>query len=219
MLHAPSEIEFPFHVSDKDMIFEYGIGDTGINGSDGVRFDVTAKDANGNETVLLDDFIDPQNQKYHKWQKADLNLSKYMNKDITLIFRVGPGENNAFDHFFFGNFESPNSNIVYNKEITIMENKDVYPRAFIVHRAEDISDPDKIFARLKSPDFDIQKQIIIEKSLPQNMLDGNGAPETDNSSSTITSYKDQEVLIDAHMESDGFLFFGRPILSRMESFC
>jgi hypothetical protein len=48
------------------MIFEYGIGDTGINGSDGVRFDVTAKDANGNETVLLDDFIDPQNQKYHK---------------------------------------------------------------------------------------------------------------------------------------------------------
>jgi uncharacterized membrane protein YfhO len=129
-----------------------------------------------------------------------------MNKDITLIFRSDPGENNAFDHFFFGNFESPNSNIVYNKEITIMENKDVYPRAFIVHRAEDISDPDKIFARLKSTDFDIQKQIIIEKSLPQNMLDGNGAPETDNSSSTITSYKDQEVLIDAHMESDGFLF-------------
>jgi|GEM_PF-5585926 len=205
LLHAPSKIEFPLQVENKHFIFEYGIAKTGIKSSDGIQFTASAKDGNGKMTQLLTDAINPQDKKYQKWQKADLDLSAYLDKNISLIFQTDPGKNNAFDQFFFGNFEAPKDDIVYEKEMTIIENKDVFPRSFIVHRAENLTDPNEIFTRLKSTDFDIRNQIIIEKNLPENMLNGNNAPEKDNSTAMITSYKDQEVLIETKMENDGFL--------------
>lgn len=205
MLHAPSKIEIPFKLKSERLTFEYGIAETGIKDSDGVQFSVSIKDKNGKKIQVLSDFIDPQDKKYHKWQKADLDLSEYIGENIVLFLQSDPGKNNSFDQFFFGNFETSENTVVYNKEITIFENKNVLPRTFIVHRAENISTPDNIFTRLKADDFDVRKKIIIEKNLPENMLSGNNSPETDNSSATITSYKDQEVLIDARMENDGFL--------------
>ena len=205
MLHAPSKIEFPFQVESKDMVFEYGIAESGINESDGVQFSVFAKDADGKETQLLKDFINPQDQKYHKWQEANLDLSAYVGKKISLVFQSDPGKNNAYDHFFFGNFKDPKNDVVYDKEITILENKNAFPRAFVVHRAENISDSNEIFTRLKATDFDIRNRIIIEKNLPENMISGNNSPENDNSVAKITNYNDQEVQIDAKMENDGFL--------------
>jgi len=205
MLHAPSKIEFPLKVENKYLTFEYGIAEAGIKGSDGAQFSVLAKGENGKEMKLIDDFINPLDKKYKKWQKADLDLSAYAGKIITLSFQTDPGKNNAFDQFFFGNFEAPKDNIVYDKEMTIIENKNVFPRAFIVHRAENLSNPEDIFARLKADNFDIRNQIIIERDLPSKMLNGNGAPENDGSAAMITSYKDQEVIIDAMMENDGFL--------------
>lgn len=205
MLHAPSGIEFPLQVERAKLIFDYGIAETGIRNSDGVQFSVYAGDENGKETQLLNDFVNPQDKKYRKWQKVDIDLSGYLGKNITMIFQSDPGKNNAFDQFFFGNFQASKEDVVYDKEVTIIENKNVFPRTFVVHRAENLSNPDDIFARLKSDDFDIRNRIIIEKDLPENMLNGNNAPETDNSTATITSYKNQEILIDAKMENDGFL--------------
>ncbi len=204
LLHAPSKIELPLKVDRNNLSFEYGIADAGTKDSDGVQFSVNIT-GNGATKQLLNDFVNPQEKKYHKWQKADFDLAPYAGKDVVITFQTDPGKNNAFDQFFFGNFQASKENIVYDKEMTIIENKNVFPRAFVVHRAERISDPDQIFPRLKSPDFDIRNQIIIEKDLTENMLNGDNSPEVDNSTAMITSYKDQEVLIDAKIENDGFL--------------
>ncbi|MDI6778010.1 MAG: YfhO family protein [Patescibacteria group bacterium] len=204
ILHAPSKIEFPLKIDRNNLSFKYGIADTGIKNSDGVQFSVNIISGDATKQ-LLSDFINPQDKKYHKWQKADLDLTPYAGKDIIISLQANPGINNAFDQFFFGNFQASKENVVYDKEMTIIENKDVLPRAFVVRRAEKLFNPDEIFSRLKSPAFDIRNQIIIEKDLPENQLTGNNAPETDNSTAIITSYKDQEIIIETKMENDGFL--------------
>lgn len=95
---------------------------------------------------------------------------------------------------------------VYNEgNDYIYENKAAFPRAFIVHRAEEMFNTDDILKRLADPDFDLRYSIIIEKDLPDDMLICNGAPLKDNSYTQFIKYSPNEIMIKAYMENDGFL--------------
>lgn len=206
LMHAPSKIEFPITVQEnnKNLSFDYGIADTGIKGSNGVRF-VVDYQCGGKEKEVLNDLVDPTNNKYQSWQKTNLDFSDCMGKEAKLTFDSENNGNNAFDHFFVGDFSSSENDIVYNKEVKINYNPDYMPRVFVVHKAEAIFDPEKIFAELKNPDFDIGKEIIIEKDLPKDKLITENVPADDQSKAEITSYKNEKVMINANMENPGFL--------------
>jgi len=200
MLHAPTKITFPFKIKDQYLAFEYGIADSGVEETNGVRFKIVL-DANDGKKEVFNRLVDPKNNStFQSWQKIKIDLSDYVGKEVRFTFEVQDNGNDAFDHFFVGNFST--DEIVYNDEIRITKNEDYFPRTFIVHRAKELFKPEDIFEELKNPDFDLKKEIIIEKDLPDEMLD---SPESDNSKAVITSYEDQEVRIDAKMESDGFL--------------
>lgn len=205
MLHAPSKIEFPYFVHDKNknLNFEYGIADSGTRGSNGVRF-VVKYQCGESPKEIINDLVDPRNNsKYLSWQKVNLDLSSCLGKEARIIFDSQDNGNNAFDHFFLGNFLTSQSDIVYNdKKVKIIKNPDYMPRVFISNRAREIFEPEKIFETLKNPDFDLRNEIIIEKDLPDGQLvnENNG-----NSSAKITEYQDEKVTIDANMQNPGFL--------------
>ena len=207
MLHAPSKIEFPLLIGEKNkkLSFEYGIAGTGVKGTNGVRF-VASYDCGKGEKEVINDLIDPVNDpKYLNWQKVNLDFSDCLGKEAKITFDSEDNGNNAFDHFFVGNFSNDSNDIVYDGEVKIIKNENYLPRVFVVHRAEAISDPEKIFTELKNPDFDIRKEIIVEKNLSDNQLSGNNVPSEDASKATITDYEDEKVKVDVSMENAGFL--------------
>jgi len=207
LVHAPSKMEFPLQINDKfkNLSFDYGIADTGVKKSDGVKF-VASYQCGGEEKEAINDVVDPRNnKKYNSWQKGNLDLSECLGKEAKITFTTEDNGNNAYDHFFVGNFQSGESTVAYDKEVSIVKNEDYFPRAFVVHRVRKISEPDKIFETLKSPDFNLRNEIIIENDLPESQLNSEEVPAQDDSTVKMVDYHDEQIKMDVNMENPGFL--------------
>lgn len=118
---------------------------------------------------------------------------------------------------------------VYDGEVKIYRNHRVLPRAFIVHQAEVISDPEpsvreaKVLERLKDDNFDLSRQIILEKEpeveskeiirsenrVPTSTLPHLTIPEND-SQAEIVRYEPTRVSIKTKTERPGFLVLSDP---------
>lgn len=99
---------------------------------------------------------------------------------------------------------------VYKREAKIYRNRKALPRAFVVHRAEVLSEEEKIFTRLKDEDFNLQRQIILEEIEDPAMLTGYGAPEIDESKVVRHNHEATRVYLRVFMENPGFLALGDP---------
>lgn len=86
------------------------------------------------------------------------------------------------------------------KEVTIYQNINCLPRAFMVHRAEVIPDEESILKRLKSPDFDFRNAVIVEEEPESPLIQ----PSTKDLVK-ITNYSPHEVIIAAKTDQAGFL--------------
>lgn len=208
LFHAPAKIGFQLIVDDgnKKFTFNYGIADSGAEKSNGVRFILNYR-CDGESKSVINDLVDPRgNAKYLNWQTANLDLSDCLGKKTVLDFESQDNGNNAYDHFFIGNFLTEKKDFAYDDgTVKIQNNHGYFPRTFIVHRAERILEPQKIYDRLNDPNFDIKKQIVVEGSLTDNQLSGNNSSIEDGSRATVSDYKDEQVKIDVSMENQGFL--------------
>ncbi len=208
LLHAPSKLEFNLPIDEKsnNIFFEYGIADSGAKKSNGVLFTVRY-DCGGGEREIVSDLVNPvAEKKYRDWQKASLDLSSCLNKEAKIIFESKDNGNNAFDHFFVGNFLFNERNLVYDKEVQIVKNEDYIPRVFVADKARVLSDKKEIFKMLNDPNFDIRREVILEGSLPTRYLTKKeSGSASDDSNATIKSYEAEKVTIDVSMKNDGFL--------------
>ena len=152
---------------------------------DGVEFLVLVED-DAHVDELFQRYSNPKsNHEERQWSSREIDLTPYGGKEITIIFKVkaGPHDDNRYDQCGFADIEivargdaNQKLTLVYNGEVKIYRNNTVMPRSYIVHRAEYISQQEKIIERLKDPHFDFRKSIIIEKDLPPQMLSCNHSP-------------------------------------------
>jgi len=92
------------------------------------------------------------------------------------------------------------------RDIKIYENKEVLPRAFVVHRVEVVAEDEEALARLGSRSFDPGQVVIISEELPPGERSVNErTPLSDESEAHILDYGLNAVTIEARMESPGFL--------------
>ncbi|HEX7588800.1 MAG TPA: YfhO family protein, partial [Anaerolineae bacterium] len=85
--------------------------------------------------------------------------------------------------------------------VALYENRDVMPRAFIVHQAQVVND-DEALARLKQPDFAADQVILLAEGKPLNVA-SNSTVEADRVS--ISSYQAERVVIQATTAQSGYL--------------
>lgn len=92
------------------------------------------------------------------------------------------------------------------RDIKIYENKEVLPRAFVVHRVEVVAEDEEILVRLGSGSFDPGQVVIVGQELPTSEVAVNEeAPLKDNSKAQIANYGLNAVTIEAQVENPGFL--------------
>ena len=98
--------------------------------------------------------------------------------------------------FFSDKFE-----LVYDREVKIFRNKDVLPRAFVVGRAEVLTDKNRILAKLAEPGFDAKENVILEESVTN-------APATASAATspvTFERYEPNYIRLRAELTHGGWL--------------
>lgn len=150
----------------------------------------------------------------NKWNNFEINLSDFKNKKITLFFGVEGEKAGIWADFMLTDRADSNLGVedsrwkmVYCKDVNgdvIYENRNALDRAYIVHSAV-IRQGQEILEMLNSPDFDFKHKIVIEKDIPKEMINCNGAPIEDNSIARFLEYTPNRISIEADMRNDGFL--------------
>jgi hypothetical protein len=148
-----------------------------------------------------------------------VDLNPYLGRPVTLILSTSPGETPASDWAGWGGLRltpSPETppdrssssqfELVYDREVKIYENRDAFPRVFVVHRAVLAAAQDPAVALMQRSDFDPKTKAVVEGDLSSDQLAALAAsPVVDGSSVEITSYSDSRVVILARMEHPGLL--------------
>jgi hypothetical protein len=89
----------------------------------------------------------------------------------------------------------------------IHENTNVLPRAFIVHRVEIIPSGEAVLDRMRGGDFDPSETVILEWEPAQGTGHSAIPAQPDLRGAEIEAYSPHKIVINAHLNADGFLIF------------
>jgi len=102
--------------------------------------------------------------------------------------------------------KTPRLDLIYDKEIKIFKNKDVFPRAFFVtdyHYCANRSDAYAAISSFTSSDF--KRKVIIEKKPPLDFIEKEVMPKAVESKVNIVSYSPGKIIINVLNNHKGFL--------------
>lgn len=182
-------------------------------------FQVSVADGDATETVFSR-WVDPKNNpEDRRWLDDSVDLGPYLNRPVTLTFHTSPGNSGVWDHAGWGALRlspspdtppaQPNADqfeLVYEGEVVIHRNNAALPRAFMVHRAELVSDPDEAVARMSVDGFNPAKVAVIEASPSREELASLAASgEASVSEVEITDYKDDQITLTVETQRPGLL--------------
>ena len=187
---------------------------------DGVEFRLEIRDSRGRVEPLYSRYIDPkQNPAERRWTSESVDLSKYLDQIVELLFTTtpGPAGNSCMDwagwgdpHFSSDAGAEPAFALVYDHEVRIYEYRDVLPRAALFSGVELAADEEAALARLAAPSLDIFRTAVVSATglsaaNIEALKEIGRLPAEPARAGTILSYASQEVKIDAASERPGLL--------------
>ncbi|MBI2910496.1 MAG: oligosaccharide flippase family protein, partial [Chloroflexi bacterium] len=90
---------------------------------------------------------------------------------------------------------------VYRGEISIYQNDDVLPRAFVVHRARRVGSEEEALAALRDPGFDPRREVVLEGDTHDAATGG----IRDVAAAQVISYTPTQVRVRANLAEPGYL--------------
>ena len=173
----------------------------------------------------LNTTLDPQNGilRLPPQMKKSLNLQgvKYLLADLPfddpdlILVKEFPLKKQVFHYaYLVVGGQMQNVQIPVSKTY-VYENKAVLPRAIWVGQAKVMEgkEDEEILAAILSEDFDPQKEVILEESIPkevrplgENSLKEVGPPRNSQGKAEIKNYREQVVEIETEADKDGLLF-------------
>jgi hypothetical protein len=96
--------------------------------------------------------------------------------------------------------------IVYQfHTLNVIENKDVYPRAFLVKKFVTTDSYEKAQNIINESNFDLRNKVVLEKSLPQEQIGSLDSSNLDGSTTKIVSYTANKVTINVDAKGNSLL--------------
>ena len=92
-----------------------------------------------------------------------------------------------------------------NKKVSIYENENFLPRAFLVEKTVVIKDEKEILKRLKSKDFNPASEVILEEVVEQYSSGERAERVSREESADILKYEPNYVEVEAYIDAPGFL--------------
>ncbi|MEW6617750.1 MAG: YfhO family protein [bacterium] len=93
-----------------------------------------------------------------------------------------------------------------DKSVKIIENKDVLPRAFIVHNSKLIKEKEAVLQELSSKEFNPEQYVILEEEVRSQKSEVRGQTKAkDTPKSKIIDYQPEKVTVKVALNKSGFL--------------
>ena len=216
--HAPSDLAYKLTPTAERHVLRFSIAldpASWTGEGDGVRFEITVGESA--PTTVFNQWLDPKsNPADRRWFDGAVDLTPYLDQTVTLHLRTLPGSDIAADWSGWGDLRLTGAEeaasgpsqfeLVYDDEVRIYENVNALPRAFVVHRVEEVADDEAALARMQEQDFDPAGFAVVEGPIPASVREElANAPESDGSQVTITRYEDSRVELEARMENAGLV--------------
>jgi hypothetical protein len=99
--------------------------------------------------------------------------------------------------------------LVYDKEVKIYKNHDAFPRAFLVHRVESVTDGETAFSRVMTLGPELRRVGVLE-GIPDPLVTMHPLQEREGKEDRvqIVEYSARQVKVDVETSSPGFLILG-----------
>ena len=165
------ELGFSIGLNPKTFLPEYG---------DGVTFRVILLERD-QKFELFSKYVDPKNHPCDRtWFDESINLEKWAGKKVVLRFVTtgGPTGDTSSDLAYWGDIRfvsAPGSreaegnrpaesySLIYqDQDVLIYQNRDVYPRAFIIHDLIDATRFNQALDLLANPALDLRRTAVVE---------------------------------------------------------
>ena len=219
--HSPSDIPYEVTPTVERQVLRFSIAldpESWAGEGDGVSFEVVV--GGSTPTIIWGRWLDPKNDPAdRRWVDAAVDLTPYLGQTLTLHLLTLPGVDSVWDWAGWGDLrlegraeavsgsgELEQFKLVYDDEVRIYENVNALPRAFVVHRVEEVADDEAALARMQQQGFDPASFAVVEGEIPtdvrEELADG---PESDRSQVTITQYENNRVELEARMENAGLV--------------
>jgi hypothetical protein len=221
--HPPNSLSYTFTPNEESRFLVFRLAlDPQVwdpDKGDGVLFQVSVEEGGSNKTTFSR-WVDPKNNpEDRRWIDGVVDLGAYLEQPMTLVLSTSSGETSTWDWAGWGGLRlapSPETppersassqfELVYDEEVQVYQNRNAFPRAFVVHRAVPALGQDAAIALMKRPDFDPSRTAVVEGDLSDDRLATLAAsPVADGSSVEITHYSDNRVELLAKMENPGLL--------------
>ena len=100
--------------------------------------------------------------------------------------------------------------LVYDKEVKVYKNPDIFPRAFLVHQVETVEDGPEGLERVMALGLRLKHIAVIEGSLPEpfSKLTSKGKEDATGDRVQVTSYRARQVELEVETLSPGLLVLG-----------
>lgn len=119
-------------------------------------------------------------------------------------FYLNTSEENDKQLAFLIVSNSNSSHVFSYNNINIVENKDAFPRAYLVDKYQIVQKDEAVNFLKNNPDFDLRHDVLLEEQLP-DYISSQLQNETNDQSATITSYVENNVKISTHDSSGSLL--------------
>jgi hypothetical protein len=223
--HPPYD-RLPYRVTiDKgkeSLHFSYGINPAAFAVcGDGVGFVIEARDTKGAIKKLFTSYVDPRHDaKLRRWIDGAVDLSSYRGQDIEVLLSTngGPKGDVCADWAVWSDFhfDAPLTTgpfrLVYNNEVNIYEYRHPLPRAVVYYDAEVKESENEVLKDLAAPSLDVFRTVLLNGSALHarqkdwiKQVNMTEPPNSQAEEATITSYKSQEVTVDASPKRRGIL--------------
>jgi hypothetical protein len=97
-------------------------------------------------------------------------------------------------------------------EVTLYENRQVMPRAFLVYEGQRAATPEESLAMTLAPDFDFHRSVVLEGEQESGGADLENASEHAGTDAlvTVTSYQPEQITVQVDAPAAGFLVLSEP---------
>jgi hypothetical protein len=170
-----SKLDFSIGLNPEVFLPEHG---------DGVTFRIVLLEQENRVEEIFSKYIDPKNRPCdRKWFDESVNLEKWAGKDVTLRFITtgGPSGDNSYDWAYWGDIQlttppafakvggeltdTPYDLVYQDQDALIYQNKDAFPRAFIVYQVNNVASFHHALDVLKTANLDL-RQVGVVENLP-----------------------------------------------------
>lgn len=182
---------------------------------DGAVFEIFIEAAGARRQQLFHRQLDPVgNPDDRGWHDVEVDLSDYVGQRIYLTLSTDPGPLGDSSNDWAGwgaprvkNYLPASLELVFDGALKIYENKEAFPRAWIVHRLKAAAEGDLVSAGRTLADVsDLAVEAVVEiETIPEEFIRAGSVATSLTEKALVESYSANRVEITAQLEQPGLL--------------